>query len=99
MKKCIRKVHSPSLRIPWIFIAFRKCKEHMSYLSTQTFCCQLEELIRWLYNVADVTNHLTPPKSDLTGLKSSLQLYRVICGPGFWLFAHKGGWLNYVITK
>nr|KAF6446249.1 centrosomal protein 68 [Rousettus aegyptiacus] len=57
----------------------------------KTFCCQLEELIRWLYNVADVTNHLTPPKSDLTGLKSSLQLYRVICGPGFWLFAHKGG--------
>ncbi|XP_036982214.2 centrosomal protein of 68 kDa isoform X3 [Artibeus jamaicensis] len=41
-----------------------------------TFCCQLEELIHWLYNVADVTDHLTPPKSSLTGLKSSLQLYR-----------------------
>lgn len=42
----------------------------------KTFCCQLEELIRWLYNVADVTDHLIPPKSSLTGLKSSLQLYR-----------------------
>ncbi|XP_004691401.1 PREDICTED: centrosomal protein of 68 kDa [Condylura cristata] len=42
----------------------------------KTFCCQLEELILWLYNVADITDHLTPPKSNLTGLKSSLQLYR-----------------------
>ncbi|XP_060043169.1 centrosomal protein of 68 kDa isoform X2 [Erinaceus europaeus] len=42
----------------------------------KTFCCQLEELILWLYNVADVTNHLTSPKSNLTGVKSSLQLYR-----------------------
>ncbi|KAM9212496.1 centrosomal protein of 68 kDa [Dugong dugon] len=44
----------------------------------KTFCCQLEELIHWLYNVADVTDHLIPPKSNLTGLKSSLQLYRQI---------------------
>uniref|UniRef100_A0A4W2CCG3 Centrosomal protein of 68 kDa n=1 Tax=Bos indicus x Bos taurus TaxID=30522 RepID=A0A4W2CCG3_BOBOX len=42
----------------------------------QTFCCQLEELIHWLYNVADTTDHLTAPRSNLTGLKSSLQLYR-----------------------
>ncbi|XP_016079682.1 PREDICTED: centrosomal protein of 68 kDa isoform X2 [Miniopterus natalensis] len=42
----------------------------------KTFCCQLDELIHWLYNIADVTNHLTPPKSSLTSLKSSLQLYR-----------------------
>ncbi|KAJ1077929.1 hypothetical protein K5549_011256 [Capra hircus] len=42
----------------------------------QTFCCQLEELIHWLYNVADTTDHLTAPRSSLTGLKSSLQLYR-----------------------
>ncbi|KAM7078868.1 centrosomal protein of 68 kDa [Molossus nigricans] len=42
----------------------------------KTFCCQLDELIHWLYNIADVTDHLTPPKSSLTGLKSSLQLYR-----------------------
>lgn len=42
----------------------------------KTFCCQLEELILWLYNVADITKHLAPPKSNLKGLKSSLQLYR-----------------------
>ncbi|XP_045644071.1 centrosomal protein of 68 kDa isoform X1 [Ursus americanus] len=42
----------------------------------KTFCCQLEELIRWLHNVADTTDHLIPSKSNLTGLKSSLQLYR-----------------------
>ncbi|XP_008978852.3 centrosomal protein of 68 kDa isoform X1 [Callithrix jacchus] len=42
----------------------------------KTFCCQLEELICWLYNVADVTDHRTTAKSNLTGLKSSLQLYR-----------------------
>ncbi|KAI5944141.1 Centrosomal protein of 68 kDa [Manis javanica] len=42
----------------------------------KTFCCQLEELIHWLYNVADVTNHSTRPKPSLTGLRSSLQLYR-----------------------
>uniref|UniRef100_A0A8C2QHZ7 Centrosomal protein of 68 kDa n=1 Tax=Cricetulus griseus TaxID=10029 RepID=A0A8C2QHZ7_CRIGR len=42
----------------------------------QTFCCQLEELICWLYNVTDVADLSTPPRSTLTGLKSSLQLYR-----------------------
>ncbi|PNI66472.1 CEP68 isoform 2 [Pan troglodytes] len=42
----------------------------------KTFCCQLEELICWLYNVADVTDHGTAARSNLTSLKSSLQLYR-----------------------
>ncbi|XP_069860613.1 centrosomal protein of 68 kDa [Dipodomys merriami] len=42
----------------------------------QMFCCQLEELIRWLYNVPDVADLETPPRSSLTELKSSLQLYR-----------------------
>ncbi|CAO2640751.1 Centrosomal protein of 68 kDa, partial [Lemmus lemmus] len=42
----------------------------------QTFCCQLEELICWLYNVTDVADLSAPPSSTLTGLKSSLQLYR-----------------------
>lgn len=65
------------LRIPWIFLAFWKCKQHVSFICPQTFCCQLDELIHWLYNIADVTDHWTPPKSSLTGLKSSLQLYRV----------------------
>lgn len=65
----------------------------------QTFCCQLEELIHWLYNVTDVTDLGSPPRSSLTGLKSSLQLYRVMCGPGFWPF-HSREWLQkYLITK
>uniref|UniRef100_H0WSL2 Centrosomal protein 68 n=1 Tax=Otolemur garnettii TaxID=30611 RepID=H0WSL2_OTOGA len=51
----------------------------------KTFCCQLEELIRWLYNVADITDHKTLPRSNLTGLKSSLQLYRVIMWSWLWL--------------
>ncbi|XP_012969060.1 centrosomal protein of 68 kDa [Mesocricetus auratus] len=42
----------------------------------QTFCCQLEELICWLYSVTDVADLGAPPGSSLTGLKSSLQLYR-----------------------
>ncbi|KAL1790020.1 centrosomal protein of 68 kDa [Sigmodon hispidus] len=42
----------------------------------QTFCCQLEELICWLYSVTEVAELPTPPRSTLTGLKSSLQLYR-----------------------
>lgn len=42
----------------------------------QAFCCQLEELIHWLYNVTDITDLGSPPRSSLTGLKSSLQLYR-----------------------
>lgn len=42
----------------------------------QTFCCQLEELICWLYNVTDVADLSAPPRASLTGLKSSLQLYR-----------------------
>ncbi|XP_006881096.1 PREDICTED: centrosomal protein of 68 kDa [Elephantulus edwardii] len=42
----------------------------------KAFCLQLEELIHWLYNVADVSGHLLPRRSSLAGLKSSLQLYR-----------------------
>lgn len=42
----------------------------------QTFCCRLEELICWLYNVTDVADLSAPPRTSLTGLKSSLQLYR-----------------------
>ncbi|XP_074143182.1 centrosomal protein of 68 kDa [Sminthopsis crassicaudata] len=42
----------------------------------KTFCCHLEELICWLYKVAEVTDNLIPSKSNLASLKSSLQLYR-----------------------
>ncbi|XP_023576590.1 centrosomal protein of 68 kDa isoform X2 [Octodon degus] len=48
----------------------------LSQRKSMTFCCQLEKLIHWLYNVTDVTDLGTPPRSSLTGLKSSLQLYR-----------------------
>ncbi|XP_004710313.1 centrosomal protein of 68 kDa [Echinops telfairi] len=42
----------------------------------KTFCCQLEELTHWLYNVAGLTDLSTPCQPSLTGLRSSLQLYR-----------------------
>ncbi|MBZ3889761.1 Centrosomal protein of 68 kDa [Sciurus carolinensis] len=55
----------------------RKEQEKASLVQcVQTFCCQLEELIHWLYNVTDVTDLGSPSRSSLTGLKSSLQLYR-----------------------
>ncbi|XP_074720435.1 centrosomal protein of 68 kDa [Strix uralensis] len=36
------------------------------------FCCQLEELIRWLYNVADITDSWVPPSPDTESVKASL---------------------------
>ncbi|XP_014819903.1 PREDICTED: centrosomal protein of 68 kDa-like [Calidris pugnax] len=39
----------------------------------KVFCCQLEELIRWLYGVADVTEGWVPPSSDAESLKASLR--------------------------
>ncbi|KAM6405909.1 centrosomal protein of 68 kDa isoform 2-T3 [Pluvialis apricaria] len=36
------------------------------------FCCQLEELIRWLYHVADITDGWVPPSPDAESLKASL---------------------------
>lgn len=36
------------------------------------FCCQLQELIRWLYNVADITDSWVPPSPDAESLKASL---------------------------
>ncbi|NXT52295.1 CEP68 protein, partial [Pluvianellus socialis] len=36
------------------------------------FCCQLEELIRWLYHVADITDSWVPPSPDAESLKASL---------------------------
>ncbi|XP_075391738.1 centrosomal protein of 68 kDa [Tenrec ecaudatus] len=42
----------------------------------KTFCCQLEELTHWLYNVAGLTDLSVPCQPSLTGLRSSLQLYR-----------------------
>ncbi|NXJ82450.1 CEP68 protein, partial [Trogon melanurus] len=36
------------------------------------FCCQLEELIGWLYNVADVTDSWVPASGDADSMKASL---------------------------
>jgi len=37
------------------------------------FCCQLEELIRWLYDVADITDSWIPASPDAGNVKASLR--------------------------
>ncbi|NWT92849.1 CEP68 protein, partial [Urocynchramus pylzowi] len=39
------------------------------------FCCQLEELIRWLYTVVDVTGSWVPPSPDAESVLASLHCY------------------------
>ncbi|KYO23676.1 centrosomal protein of [Alligator mississippiensis] len=39
------------------------------------FCCQLEELIHWLYTVAEVTDNWIPPQPDAESVKTSLHRY------------------------
>ncbi|RLW07088.1 hypothetical protein DV515_00003927 [Chloebia gouldiae] len=39
------------------------------------FCCQLEELIRWLYTVVDVTGSWVPPSPDAESVLASLRRY------------------------
>ncbi|NXP39757.1 CEP68 protein, partial [Leiothrix lutea] len=39
------------------------------------FCCQLEELIHWLYTVVDVTGSWAPPSPDIQSLSASLHRY------------------------
>ncbi|KAM7172897.1 centrosomal protein of 68 kDa isoform 1-T2 [Macrochelys suwanniensis] len=39
------------------------------------FCRQLEELIHWLYKVAEVTDNWIPPEPDVGSVKSSLHRY------------------------
>ncbi|NWH86852.1 CEP68 protein, partial [Aegithalos caudatus] len=39
------------------------------------FCCQLEELIRWLYTVVDVTGSWVPPSPDAESVSASLRRY------------------------
>ncbi|NXD20759.1 CEP68 protein, partial [Spelaeornis formosus] len=41
----------------------------------QMFCCQLEELIRWLYTVVDVTSSWVPPSPDAESVSASLRRY------------------------
>ncbi|XP_015476525.1 centrosomal protein of 68 kDa [Parus major] len=39
------------------------------------FCCQLEELIHWLYTVVDVTGSWVPPSPDAESVLASLHRY------------------------
>ncbi|NWW93139.1 CEP68 protein, partial [Rhynochetos jubatus] len=39
------------------------------------FCCQLEELIRWLYDIADITDSWVPPSPDAESVRASLHRY------------------------
>ncbi|NXN82957.1 CEP68 protein, partial [Bombycilla garrulus] len=39
------------------------------------FCCQLEELIHWLYSVVDVTGSWVPPSPDAESVLASLRRY------------------------
>ncbi|NXM53008.1 CEP68 protein, partial [Illadopsis cleaveri] len=39
------------------------------------FCCQLEELIHWLYTVLDVTGSWVPPSPDTQSVSASLHRY------------------------
>ena len=47
------------------------------------FCCQLEELIRWLYSVADITDSWVPTSLDTESVKASLHRYLVGLAAGF----------------
>lgn len=42
----------------------------------QTFCSNLEELIRWLYTVVEKMEVLAPPRVDIDSVKSSLADYK-----------------------
>ncbi|XP_074063416.1 centrosomal protein of 68 kDa isoform X2 [Macrotis lagotis] len=64
------------------YLKKEKDQERESLLQcVKIFCCHLEELICWLYKVADITDNLIPPKSNLASLKTSLQLYRTSKSP------------------
>ncbi|NXU51659.1 CEP68 protein, partial [Turnix velox] len=51
----------------------RKIQQSQSLAQcVKMFCCQLEELIRWLYTVADITHSWVPPEPDAQSLRASL---------------------------
>ncbi|XP_070789175.1 centrosomal protein of 68 kDa [Pituophis catenifer annectens] len=58
---------------------FLSTKEKMDHNSLaqyiKVFCCQLEELIRWLHKVAEVIDQWIPPKPDVESVKASFQNY------------------------
>lgn len=47
------------------------------------FCCQLEELICWLYDVAELTDSWVPPTPDAASVKAALRRYLVGLTLGF----------------
>ncbi|XP_041108891.1 centrosomal protein of 68 kDa-like isoform X2 [Polyodon spathula] len=42
----------------------------------QTFCYKLEELIQWLYKVAEKMDNWNPPAPDIDSVKTSLDVYK-----------------------
>ncbi|MGH0159494.1 UNVERIFIED_CONTAM: hypothetical protein FKN15_040719 [Acipenser sinensis] len=51
----------------------------------QTFCYKLEELIQWLYKVAEKMDNWNPPTPDIDSVKSSLDVYKTKSPPsGFY---------------
>ncbi|XP_068925058.1 centrosomal protein of 68 kDa [Petaurus breviceps papuanus] len=76
-RKMLAGLAYPDLKPEGQHLKKEKDQERESLLQcVKIFCCYLEELICWLYKVAEVTDNLIPPKSNLASLKSSLQLYR-----------------------
>ncbi|XP_009701892.1 PREDICTED: LOW QUALITY PROTEIN: centrosomal protein of 68 kDa, partial [Cariama cristata] len=65
-----------SLSEPWVKGHLKKGQKSESLAQcVKMFCCQLEELIRWLYNVADITDSWVPPSPDTESVKASLHRY------------------------
>ncbi|NWV85807.1 CEP68 protein, partial [Dasyornis broadbenti] len=64
------------LKEPWVKGHPKKSQQSESLVQcVKMFCCQLEELIRWLYNVVDVTGSWVPPSPDAESMSASLRRY------------------------
>uniref|UniRef100_A0A8C5SRY4 Centrosomal protein of 68 kDa n=2 Tax=Laticauda laticaudata TaxID=8630 RepID=A0A8C5SRY4_LATLA len=58
------------------FLSIKEKKDHYSLAQCiKVFCCQLEELIRWLHKVAEGIDQWIPPKPDVESVKASFQNY------------------------
>ncbi|XP_066172561.1 centrosomal protein of 68 kDa [Sylvia atricapilla] len=54
----------------------KKSQQSQSLIQcVKMFCCQLEELIHWLYTVVDVTGSWVPPSPDAQSVSASLHRY------------------------
>ncbi|XP_010121308.1 PREDICTED: centrosomal protein of 68 kDa [Chlamydotis macqueenii] len=61
---------------PWVKGHPKKSQQTESLAQcVKMFCCQLEELIRWLYNVVDITDSWVPGSPDAKSTKASLHRY------------------------